>query len=877
LAEWLVRRASGPEDLDLVAGDFREEFDSRAETLGERAARRWYWAEALRSCAPLFRRRWQASSRRSASLRSPDPMWTSLAGDARYAFRLSRRSPLASVAIVMTMILGVGSTTAVFSAMNAILFRPLPFPESDRVVQLHGVVRDGRVTETLAYPDLMDFRRSVRELAALTVFQQTDLTLQQGDSPQFVHGLQVDDAYPQVFGIRASLGRLFTGSDAQTTAPKVAILSYDFWVRQFGGDRTVVGRVVSLDNESVQIVGVLAQGAFTFPRQNADLIMPLVVYPRPQSYMMNRGAMWANAAAKLKPGVSVEQAQRDVQSVARLIATEFPNSNSGITATLQSAHESVVGSVQSMLQLLAAAVSAVLLIACINIANLILGRAQGRSREFAVRSALGGSPARVRQQILTESLALAVVGGIAGVAIAPLLTHALIAVYPSSLPRADEIGVDARVLCVAAGVTLLAGLLSAIPTARRAARLELTQDLRDAGRSGSSRREGAAGRVLIVSQVAASLALLFAAGLLLQTFWRLTRVDPGFDAKNVTTFHVFAPSARYETTRAIDRYYDSAIGAIRAIPGVREVSTSTLIPFGGSRFRDVFVREETGDQGPNNPSALRAFVEPSFERALGVRLLRGRGFAASDDSASERVVVVNDAVVTRYYGGADALGKFISYNGRDHWRIVGVVASTHMDNLWDEAQPVLYVSSRQIPRSSRYFIVRSDFPTSQVLSSARTALRAIDPSIALTDPSSMEERIQTSLGPQRFRASLMSTLGALALALAVIGIYGVVAYAVTRRTREIGIRMALGEAAHEVRSRVVGDALRVATVGIVAGIGLALLAGRWLTVFLVGVSPRDPSLLVASAVGLAAIVAAAAYGPARRAGSVDPVTALRAE
>jgi putative ABC transport system permease protein len=804
-------------------------------------------------------------------------MWNSLFGDARYAFRLSRRSPLASTAIVATMILGIGSTTAVFSAMNAILLRPLPFAESERVVQLRAPVRDGRVLDNLAYPDLMDFRRSVREFAALTVFQLSDLTLQQTDNPQFVHAVQVDGAYPEVFGIHAALGRLIGASDTQINAPKVAVVSYAFWMRQFGGDRSVVGRVVSLDNESVQIVGVLAEDAYTYPRQDADLLTPLIVYPKPMSYMMNRGAMWANAAAKLRTNASLDQAGKELQSAANLIATQFPNSNEGISATIQPLRDSVVGSVQSMLQLLAAAVCAVLLIACINIANLILGRAQARSREFAVRSALGGSPARVRQQILTESLLLAVIGGLIGVAVAPLLTRALIALYPDALPRANEIGIDVRVLFVAAGVTLLAGLLSALPTARRAAKLELAQDLRNAGRTGSGRGERTAGRVLIVSQVAASLALLFAAQLLLQTFWRLTRVDPGFQAQNVTTFHVFAPFARYGSTNAIDRYFDSAIGAVRTIPGVREVSTSTFIPFGGARFHDVFTREEVGEQGAHNPSALRAFVEPGFERATGIPLLRGRGFVASDDSLAEPVVVVNEALVKRYYGGSDALGKYISYNGRNHWRIVGVLASTHVDNLWDEPEPVLYVSSRQIPRSSRYFIVRSSIPSTQVLTAARAALRGIDPTIALTDPASMEERIHTSLGPQRFRAALMATLGLLALVLAVIGIYGVVAYSVTRRTREIGIRMALGEAGRDVRTRVVGDALRVASIGIGVGIALALIAGKWLAIFLVGVSPRDPAMLFGSAIGLAAVVCAAAYGPARRAARVDPVTALRAE
>jgi len=382
---------------------------------------------------------------------------------------------------------------------------------------------------------------------------------------------------------------------------------------------------------------------------------------------------------------------------------------------------------------------------------------------------------------------------------------------------------------------------------------------------------------LIVSQVAASLALLFAAGLLLQTFWRLTRVGPGFEAANVTTFHVYAPNARYGKRAAVNQYYDAATESLRAIPGVDEVSSSTIVPFVNDRFNDVFVQEELGDKGPRNPSASIGIIAPGFERALGLQVLRGRTFTASDDSASAPVVLINEALAKRDYPGVDPVGRFIEWQGKKHWQIVGVVASTHLDNLWDVPAPVLYATTAQFTRRSRFFFVRSRLPSDQVLAAARIALGRVDATIALTDPMTMHERIDASLGAQRFRAALMATLGALALALAIIGIYGVVAYTVTRRTREIGIRMALGEAAHEVRRRVVGDTLRVASVGIVAGVALALFAGKWLTVFLVDVSPYDVRLLGGAAVALATVVSAAAYGPARRAARVDPMTALRAE
>lgn len=798
-------------------------------------------------------------------------MWSPLFGDARYALRLSRRSPLASFAIIATMVLGVGSTTAVFSAMNAILLKPLPFPDSRHVVRFNAVVPNGQEIESLAYPDLIDFRRKVPDFAELTFYRQNDQTLEHGDDPLVMHIVQVDESYPRVFGTRVALGRWLVPGDLAVNAPKVALLSHDFWMREFGGDRAIVGRTITLDNESVQVIGILAADAYTYPVPRGDALTPLVIMPN--TPMTNRGSMWAGAAARLKPEASLSQARRDLTAVTKQITAEFPNSNTGISARITPLREAVVGSVQSTLQLLAAAVAAVLLIACVNVANLILGRAETRSREFAVRSALGGSPARVRQQVLTENLVLAVLGGLLGVAVAPFLTRALIAVYPGVLPRAEEISVDVRVLLVAALATVTAGLLSALPTARRAGRLDLAHDLREGGRSGTGRGDRRVGRVLIVMQVAASLALLFGAGLLLQTFSRLTQLNPGFDARNATTFHVFVPVARYAASA---RYYDDATAALRAIPGVSEVSTTTLVPFAGGQFVDTYVQKELGDQGTRNPQSIIAVVGPGYERALGLPVTRGRTFAVSDDSTTEPVVVINEALAKRYYPNDNPVGRVIDWNRRD-WRIVGVVASTQLGVLWEEASPVLYSSTRQSPRRSRYFIVRSARPGDQILAAARAALHRVDPTIALTEPATMEQRIETSLGAQRFRAALMAALGALALVLAVIGIYGVVAYAVTRRTREIGIRMALGEAAHEVRQRVVTDALRVASVGIAAGLVLALAAGKWLSGFLIGVSPYDGRLLAGASLLLTAVVTAAAYGPARRASRVDPVDALRGE
>jgi predicted permease len=874
LAELLVALACRREERAFVLGDFRDAFDEHVARMGPREARRWYRREAFQSLLPLMTRRLRRLPSANVE-QARSGAGTHLMADVAYAWRLSRRSPLASGAIMTTMALGIAATTAVFSATNAVLLRPLPFPSSDRVVQLRSAYRSGTPNPFLAYPDLMDFRQGVRDFSDVAVFSGTDATLQHGTDPQLVRTLRIDDAYARVFGLRVALGRLFVPSDTVVNAGKVALLSSDFWTREFGADRSVVGRTITLDNEPVQVVGILASDAYVFPHEAIDLLTPLSIPAN--SFMHNRGATWANAAAKLRPGASAAQAERDLESVAARLSKEYANSNQFLSARVLPLRDAVVGSVQSMLELLAAAMAAVLLIACTNIANLILGRAQTRTREFAVRSALGGSPARVRRQVVTESLVLASIGGIVGLLLAPVLTHTLIAVYPDALPRADEVGVDARVVVVAVAATLLAGLLSAIPTARRVGRFDLAVDLRAGARAGVDRGDQRAGRVLVVTQVAASLALLFAAGLLLRTFWGLTRLDPGFQPRHALAFHVYPPSARYKSPAEIDRYYERVIGDLRAIPGVRSVSSTTALPFGGGGSFDGYIDERRGDLRANNPLAFISIDTPGFELALGIPVVRGRAFTPQDDSAGEHVVLINEALARRDYAGLDPVGHFITWNGQPHWRIAGVLGTTRMRSLDEEPIPVLYVPETQATRRSRYLVVRSDASADQVVAAARSALRRIDPTIALADVATMERRIDASVGAQRFRAVLMATLGAQALVLALVGIYSVVGYSVSRRTREIGIRMALGEARRTVRRRVVLDAFRGAALGLAIGVILAVAGGKWLTSFLVGVNPHDIVLLGAATLILAAVVFAAAYGPARRAARVDPIEALRAD
>ena len=398
-----------------------------------------------------------------------------------------------------------------------------------------------------------------------------------------------------------------------------------------------------------------------------------------------------------------------------------------------------------MLSLLAAAVAAVLLVACLNIANLLLGRAQMRSHEFSIRAAIGGSPTRVRQQVMTESLVLAIIGGLLGALLAPALTRALILVYPDSLPRAEEVGIDVRVLLIAAVATIAAGVLFGNACRAKNDKVRSRARLcRDGGRTAGGHGQRRIGRVLIITQVAASLALLFSAGLLLETFARVTHENPGFDPHNTTTFHVFASRARYNTAADVARYYASATEALRAIPGVMDVSSADQLPLSGSRNVDTFVQEERGDQGASNPSSVLYITDVGYDRALRIPVLRGRPFVPQDDSSAEHVIIINDAFAKQKYAGVDPIGRMINWNGLPHWRIVGVVGSVRIDKLWEDPVPILYVPMQQAQRRARYFVIRSSLPAQKIVASAREALHRVDPTIAVTDAASMEQRVDAS-------------------------------------------------------------------------------------------------------------------------------------
>ena len=871
IARWLLGRLVRRDDRELFLGDVDEAFRRQAERQGPAAARRWYWSQAAHSLPALLRHRVARSSHPNAYTDSHmhDTLWRTWLADVRYAARLARRNLATSIVIATTVALGVGATTAVFGVVDAVLIRPLPFPASGRAVVINGVAGHGSYVGNVAYPDVLDFRTGTSAFSDIALFQLSEETLERDNDPQLLRTVNVDDAFERIFALKPALGRLFITADLQPGAPPVIVLSDPLWRREFGADRNIVGSTVHVSGRSVQVVGVLAPIDFSYPRPELDALTPLV--PQPGTMMVNRGAMWASSVALLRPGATIEQGQQQLTSVAARIAADHPQSNTGITARAQPLKEAVVGDVRRMLTLLSLAMIAVLVIACANVANLTIGQAIARTREFAVRTALGGSRQRIARQVVVEALVVVTMGGVIGVLIAPLLTHLFVVLYPIGLPRANEIHLSYRTLSVALACVAVASLLAAWPTIRHATR-SLGDSLR--GATKASRRSSSGG-FLIASQVATALALIFAAALLGQTFLRLVRTQPGFDPHGVTSFRVRAPYARYNNRAKIDGYYSALARALQSIPGVSVVSTATTIPFGQVTFRDVFVQNEVGDRGPKNPQVPVNIIGAGFERALGIPLVAGRTITPQDDSASVRVVMVNRALADRYYNGK-AVGKMINWNG-ENWEIVGVIGTTALDQLDAPQEPMLLIPELQATRTTRFVLVRSSRDPAQLLGEIRAKMRPIDPTIPMTNIATLDDRLSTSLASQRFRAALVGGLCLLAIALSIVGIYGVVSYAVAGRTREIGIRMALGESQTRVRGVVIAAALRTAVVGAVAGVALAVVINRWLAQFLVGTSGLNVPALLGATVGAFAIVAASAFLPARRASRVDPVEALRME
>lgn len=838
------------------------------------------------------------------------------AHDVRYGLRTLARQPLFTFVVILTLALGIGANTAIFSVVNAVLLRPLPYPDPDRLVTVSGW--DLRRPETrtdsqgaVSFPDFADWRAWNTTLAHVAAYTPDDFTLTdgggRGEAAAHVAGAYVTaDLFP-LLGVAPALGRTFLPAE-DVAGSRVAILSHGLWQRRFGGDPRVLGRAMTVDGNRFEIVGVMPSG-FGFPVQNNPVEFWLTVArlgettdDDPQT--AQRGNHFLLSVARLRPGVSLAQAQANLDALTATLRQQYPDSDNHLGVHLVPLRRSLAGEVRPALLVLLGAAGCVLLIACVNVANLLLARATARGREIAIRAALGAGRARIVRQLLTESLLLALLGGAGGVLLALWGTDGLVALLPDNFPRLREIGVDLRVLLFTGVVSVLTGVLFGLAPAWRISRPD--------GADAALRADGAAGargtteggrsrrlrEVLVVAEMALALALLTGAGLLVQSFLRLQRVAPGFDPHGVLTAEVSLAQAddKEQTTRNV-AFYRDVLDRVSALPGVRAVSAVVPLPMGGRHWATGVIIAGRPRVGlADLPASHFRAVAPGYFAAMRIPLRSGRDFDAHDEASSPGVVIINETFARQYFPGENPLGKHIAPQmsadpgePRDR-EIVGVVGNVKFRRLSADDKPECYVPHTQFPAGALTLVVRGgaaagttattegdDGDPLALAGAVRGAVEQINRDVPLYRVRRLDQYLADSLAQPRLNTLLLSLFAGAAALLTAVGLYGVMAYAVAQRTREIGIRLALGAGRNDVRRLVAGYGLRLTLVGLVTGVVTTLGLTRLLASLLYGISPGDPTTLAGISALLAATAALACWLPARRATRVDPVVALRQE
>lgn len=843
--------------------------------------------EALRRLGDLEAARQtcrQIASRRSVRMRRRE--WRlGLLQDVRYAARSLRRTPGLTLAILLTLTLGVGANSAIFTVVNGVLLRPLPFARPDRLVTVYDVFPGLDLPHShLSEPELLDLE-ALPALGGVTGYRDTRRTITGTGEPERVQALLVTDNFSRVLGAPPALGRFFDRGEDRPGAPAVVVLGDGLWRGRLGGDRGVIGRTLMLDGVPHTILGVMPRG---FGFQGATLFLPAAIdRGAPEA----RTSHYLEAVARLRDGVSVAAARDQLRSLALRLTHDFPDAypaNMGFALGLEPTTDAIVGSARPALLTLLAAVATLLLVACANVANLLLVRAESRRRELAVRSALGAGRGRLVRQLLAEGLLLALGGGALGLLAAALGVPALLAMSPDSLPRHADIAID-RVVC--GGTLLLAlatGLVFGLVPALQATGSRLYATLKEGGErgGGGTRAHGRLRRALVAVEVALAVVLVVGASLLLQSFWHLRQVEVGFRSDHVLTLDLALPESRYADTASVVGFYTALEERLAGLPGVVQVGAVSHLPLTGMVGNwDVEVEGHPVRPGDPAPSPNVNMATPGYYRALRIPLERGRSFLPSDDGRAPPVAVVNGTMARRLWPGEDPVGRRFKVVGDSTpWMtVIGVAHDTRSWGLTTEPRAEYTLPAYQLPttlrtvRRSLTVVIRTAGDPLAQAAPARREIAALDRDLAVSNLRTLDQVVTDSIGQRRFTMLLLGLFGAVALALAVIGIYGVTAYGVAQRTREMGIRLALGAAPAAVRSLVLGEGMRLALVGLGGGMALALVGGRALSSQLYGVGSADPATYLGLAAVLLLVAAVATYLPARRATRVHPAITLRAE
>jgi putative ABC transport system permease protein len=829
---------------------------------------------ARRSCRAI-------AGRRDARLRRRE--WRlGLGQDFRFAARSLRRTPGLTLAIVLTLALGIGANSAIFSVVNGVLLRPLPFAEPDRLVTVFDIYLGLDLPHSaLSEPELLDVER-LPAFNAVAGYRPARRTLSGAGDPERLPALLVTDNFARVLGVVPARGRFFAADEARPGGPAVAVLSDGLWRRRFGADPAMVGRTVQLDAVPTTVVGIMPPG-FVFA--GAELFAPAIIdraAPAP------RTAHYLSAVARLRAGATLEEARSQATSLSRRLVADNADAYSagGFSLGLEPVTDTVVGSARPALLTLLGAVALLLVVACVNVANLLLVRAESRRRELAVRSALGAGRGRLVRQFLAEGALLALGGGGLGLALAWAGVPLLLALSPTSLPRHEDIAVDPVVVAVTLALALATGLVFGLAPALQATGVHAGSALREGGGRGDSRRRGWVRRGLVAVEVALAVVLVAGAGLLLRSFWHLRQIEVGFRPDHVLALDLALPESRYADTASAVGFYRALEERLRALPGVAAVGGTSHLPLTGAVGNwDIEIEGRPQRPGDPAPSPNVNMATPGYYRALRIPMARGRAFDETDGERAPPVVVVNETMARALWPGEDPVGRrFRVIGDSTEWMtVVGVAGDTRSWGLAAAPRAEYTLPVYQLPRALRTvrrtltMVIRSTGDPRTVAAPAREIVAGLDRDLAVANLRTLDQVVADSVGDRRLTLLLLGLFGGAALLLALVGIYGVTAHGVSQRTREMGIRLALGAAPGAVRRLVLGEGLRVAGLGLGAGLVLALAGGRVLRSQLYGVGSADPATYVALSAVLLLVAAAATWIPARRATRVDPAITLRAE
>jgi len=805
--------------------------------------------------------------------------------DARYALRMLRKNPGFTAVAVLTLALGIGANTAIFSVVYAVLLKPLPYANPDQLVSAFAAdTQEGVPEDGTSYPNFEEWRAQNHVFSELATIDFHQLTLTGRGEPSEVNTCVVTPEHFAVLDVKPLQGRVFFPEDGKRGAPPVVIVSENLWRGTLGADPKILGSSIILDKRPFTVVGIMpASFRSPFINSKPEVWIPLVQDPLFGSWMARRGGHWLAVFARLKPGVSIAQAQAEMDAISARLASEYPAENKGWTVRLVPMQKEIVGDVRTALLVLLGAVGLVLLIACANIANLLLTRATSRSKEIAIRIALGAGRARIIRQMLSETAVLGLLGGIIGIALAYAGVQALSSLMPEGLPRLNAIRVDNFVLVFALALSAASSVAFGLVPAMFSANSNIQANLREGGGgSGESGNRRRARSFLAASEIALAMVLLVGAGLLLRSFSKLTAVSPGFNADHLVKAEISLPQYQYSTPQQWIAFSDELLARVQAQPGMKDTAVAIPLPIVNGKINLAFdiVGTPPASEGESR-LADYASVSPEYLRVMGIPLLAGRFFSQQDIFSASQVSVISKTFAQRYFPNQDPIGKRLNFgfppNGDVDREIVGIVGDVRDVSLGEAPGPMMYVPYAQAPFWGANLVVKSTLSTDAVAAAIRQEVQKIDKDLPITEVGKMPDFIDASVSQQRFRTFLLGLFAAMALVLAATGIFGVIAYSVACRTNEIGIRVALGASRSAILRMILRETLLLTLAGLLVGVPCALAASHLIGHLLFGVSANDPLTLATVAFILAAVATLAGYIPARRAMQVDPMLALRHE